>query len=124
MRIQVMGLMGAVLCATGLLLFQSGRAGDQDPAPAQIVGVYGVGGVIGEDGTLWQYMPDRKKWLTIDEAFRGDGQETQILPLPVAARDIAFMESWGFLVTRQGVCWLYDQKGNRWENVGTPAAAR
>jgi hypothetical protein len=121
---QTKWFVGAVLCTAGLLLFQSGRAGDEAGATSRIVGVYGVGGVIGEDGTLWQYMPDRKKWLTIDEAFRGEGQETQILPLPVGADEIQSMESWGFLVTRDGTCWHYDLEENRWQNVGTPTAGR
>jgi hypothetical protein len=114
--------MGAVLCAAGLLLVQNGRSEEEPRTPAYVVGVYGVGGVIGEDGTLWQYMPDRKKWLDIDEAFRSEGQEKQILPLPVRAEEIQFMESWGFLVTREGVCWHYDLQANRWENVGSPKA--
>ncbi|HZM16362.1 MAG TPA: kelch repeat-containing protein [Candidatus Krumholzibacteria bacterium] len=113
----------AAAAAALSVAFQSGR-GDQGPAPPRILGVYGVGGVIGEDGTLWQYMPDRKKWLSIDEAFRGEDQETHILPLPVAAKDIQFMESWGFLVTRSGECWHYDLAANRWQNVGPPPMAR
>jgi hypothetical protein len=107
------------------LLFQSG-AGDQSvqggDRPHTIAGIFGVGGVLTADGTLWQYMPDRKKWLTIDEAFRGEGRETRILPLPVAAGDIQSMQSWGFLVTRRGEVWHYDLGSNRWENIGPPPA--
>ena len=84
----------------------------------------GVGGVIGEDGNLWQYMPDRKKWVSIDEAFKGEDRETHVLPLPVAVKDIQFMESWGFLVTRSGECWHYDLESNRWQNVGPPPMRR
>lgn len=109
----------AAAVAAGVLAFQSGRAGDP---PRGILGVYGVGGVLAADGTLWQYMPDRKKWLTIDEAFRGEGRDTQVLPLPVAAAEIQFMESWGFLVTREGHVWHYDLNSNRWENIGAPPA--
>jgi len=113
-------LTGAAALAALVLAFQSGRAGDSQQAPRQILGVYGVGGVIGADGTLWQYLPDRKKWLTIDAAFLEEGRETQILPLPVAATQIQFMESWGFLVSREGQVWHYDLNSNRWENIGTP----
>ena len=114
------GLWGAAIGGALALGFLSGRsAADRRPGP-KIVGVYGVGGVIGEDGTLWQYMPDQKKWLTIDAAFQRNGDETRILPLPVAVGDIQFMESWGFLVTRQGVVWHYDLEANRWQNIGGP----
>ena len=82
--------------------FQSGRASNGAGRPPRILGVYGVGGVIGEDGNLWQYMPDRKKWLTIDEAFKSEERDTHVLPLPVPVADIQFMESWGFLVTPDG----------------------
>lgn len=106
------------------MAFQKGSAGKAAGAPPRILGVYGVGGVIGEDGTLWQYMPDRKKWMTIDEAFSSEERETHVLPLPVPAGEIQFMESWGFLVTRAGVCWQYDLNSNRWENIGQPPASR
>jgi len=99
---------------------ETGRsAADRRTAP-KIVGVYGVGGVIGEDGTLWQYMPDQKKWLSIDAAFQRNGDQTKILPLPVAVGSIQFMESWGFLVTKQGDVWHYDLDQNKWENIGPP----
>ena len=106
------------------LAYQTGRASNEAGRPPRIVGVYGVGGVIGEDGTLWQYMPDRKKWLTIDAAFDGEGRQTHILPLPVPAGDIQYMQSWGFLVTRAGACWHFDLNTDRWENVGLPPATR
>lgn len=115
----------AVVAAVAMAAaFQSGRASNQAGRSPRILGVYGVGGVIGEDGTLWQYMPDRKKWLTIDEAFLGEERETHVLPLPVPVGDVQFMESWGFLVTRAGACWHYDLNSNRWENIGPPPSGR
>jgi hypothetical protein len=85
------------------------------------VGIFGVGGVISEDGALWQYLPDEKRWMTIDEAFKRDGRaDTHILPLPVEAKDIRFMESWGFLVSKSGKIWQYDLDQNRWMDIGTP----
>ena len=114
------GLWGAAIGGALALGFLTGRsAADRRPAP-KIVGVYGVGGVIGEDGTLWQYMPDQKKWLNIDAAFQLNGNQTKILPLPVGVGNIQFMESWGFLVTKQGDVWHYDLDQNKWENIGLP----
>jgi hypothetical protein len=111
------------LSILGGLAFGLGRASARPREPFHIVGPFGVGGVIaarGEDAVLWQYLPDEKKWMTIDEAFRRDGRETQILPLPVKAKDIRFMESWGFLVTNSGKIWQYDLETNRWSDIGTP----
>jgi hypothetical protein len=114
---------GAAVLGALALGFRSGRTATEPRAAPRILGVYGVGGVIGEDGGLWQYMPDRKKWLSIDEAFRGEGKDTHILPLPVQASEVQFMESWGFLVTRKGEVWHYDLSANRWENIGPPPGA-
>ncbi len=119
MRFPGTPLLAAAALAAAVLTFRSGRAGDP---PQGILRVYGVGGVLAADGTLWQYMPDRKKWLTIDAAFKSDGRETHVLPLPVAATEIEFLESWGFLVTRAGQVWHYDLNSNRWENIGAPPA--
>ena len=107
-------------CAGAILAFGLGRATGKTRADATILGVYGVGGVISESGTLWQYQPKQKRWMTIDEAFKSDNKETQILPLPVPVAQIRFMESWGFLVTKTGQVWHYDLESNRWVNVGTP----
>ena len=57
---------GAVIVALGIG-FVSGTAQEAD-AP-RIIGVYGVGGVLSDDGVLWQYMPEERRWMTIDEAF-------------------------------------------------------
>jgi hypothetical protein len=110
----------AVLIGVVLLAFGFGRSTARTRQDANILGTFGVGGVISESGTLWQYLPDAKRWMTIDEAFRRDGRETHILPLPVPAAQIRYMESWGFLVTKDGKVWHYDLDANRWENIGTP----
>jgi hypothetical protein len=107
-------------CVTVLLAFGLGRAVGRPDPKATIVGVFGVGGVIAENGTLWQYHPGEKRWMTIDEAFKLDNRETRILPLPVPAAQIRFMESFGFLVTKDGQVWQYDLDTNRWQNIGTP----
>ncbi len=94
------------------------------PASGEILLVYGVGGVLTRDGTLWQYRPDQNQWLTVDEAFSQEGQTTHILPLPVPASTIAKMDSFGFLVTESGSCWLYDLEKDRWREVGAPPSRR
>lgn len=103
-----------------VLAFTLGHAAGRTAADSKIVGTFGVGGVLSESGMLWQYMPDDKRWMTIDEAFKRDGRETHILPLPVAAKDILWMQSWGFLVTVDGKAWHYDLESNRWSDIGTP----
>jgi hypothetical protein len=107
-------------CATVILAFGLGHATGRPEKEASILGVYGVGGVISESGTLWQYHPGEKRWMTIDEAFKIDKRETHILPLPVPAAQIRFMESFGFLVTKDGHVWQYDLEQNRWQDIGTP----
>jgi hypothetical protein len=89
-------------------------------ASGSILATYGVGGVLKSDGKLYQWRPEKKIWVTIDESFRLDGENRTILPLPVAAGDVARMEGFGFLVTRSGSCWLYNLDTNRWENIGRP----
>jgi hypothetical protein len=91
------------------------------PVSSSIVTTYGVGGVLRTDGVLYQWRPEQKKWVTIDESFRLDGETTRhILPIPVPASDVARMEGFGFIVTRSGACWLYNLDSNRWENIGRP----
>ncbi len=115
LRMQVVaGVIGLILA------FGIGRATGRTGQDAKILGIFGVGGVISEDGTLWQYHPAAKRWMTIDEAFKRDDRETHILPLPVPAGQIRAMESWGFLVTKDGQVWQYDLDQNRWQNIGTP----
>jgi hypothetical protein len=89
-------------------------------APAGVVVTYGVGGVLKSDGRLYQWRPERRQWVTIDESFRLDGETRSILPLPVVASEVARMEGFGFIVTRAGHCWLYNLDSNKWENIGRP----
>jgi ribose/xylose/arabinose/galactoside ABC-type transport system permease subunit len=98
------------------------RAGPSVAASAgsSIIATYGVGGVLKGDGRLYQWRPEKKQWVTIDESFRLDGETRKVLPLPVSATEVSRMEGFGFLVTRSGTCWLYNLDTNRWENVGRP----
>ncbi len=104
----------------------SGTAQAQAPpaegtsAPSGIVLTYGVGGVLTADGTLWQYRPDQNEWLTIDEAFRGEGRTTSILPLPVPVEKIADMATFGFIITKSGGSYLYDLNANEWKQLPQP----
>lgn len=90
------------------------------PSAGEIVLVYGVGGVLTSDGTLWQFRPDTAAWVTVDAAFEKEGRTTHVLPLPVPASQIAEMESFGFILTRGGSCWLYDLEKDSWREIGPP----
>jgi len=96
------------------------RAADAGGRPGEVLLAYSVGGVLTADGQLWQYRPDLQQWLTIDEAFRQEGRETSVVPLPVPASEIAAMESFGFLVTRSGDLWLYVIETNQWQKLPHP----
>src|SRR5688500_14040616 len=119
---------GAVLTVPGLVLL--GRPdpgtteGQASAAPAaatsSVVATYGVGGVLKADGNLYQWRPERRQWMNLDESFALDGEKRNVLPLPVPASDVARMEGFGFIVTRNGQCWLYNLDSNRWENIGRP----
>jgi hypothetical protein len=119
----------AGLAALAILLSTAGtRAPGQNPVPqaqgmptmGDIVLVYGVGGVLTRDGVLWQFRPDTGAWVTVDEAFKKEGRATHVLPLPVPVAEVADMESFGFIVTRSGNCWLYDLEKDRWRDAGPP----
>jgi len=97
------------------------RAQAASPASGStVVATYGVGGVLKSNGFLYQWRPEKKVWVTIDESFRMDGETRKVLPIPVAASEVARMEGFGFIVTRSGTCWLYNLDSNRWENIGRP----
>jgi hypothetical protein len=107
--------------AIGLATLWVMRADSQAAtAGSSVVATYGVGGVLKSNGSLYQWRPEKKVWVTIDESFRLDGETRKVLPLPVAAADVARMEGFGFIVTKSGSCWLYNLDTNRWENIGRP----
>jgi hypothetical protein len=117
----------AILFAVSILAFASLRGGaaraEAKPAPAgNILIAWGVGGVLTDDGTLWQYRPESRKWVTVDQSFSLDGERRKVLPLPVAPQDIVQMQGFGFLVTKSGTCWIYNLDENRWERIGAPGA--
>ena len=122
-----LGLIGlACLGAAALLIGQmdSPQAQAKSPATREAILTFGVGGVLASDGTLWQYRPDTGEWLSIDEAMRKEGYEdSHILPLPVPVEDVAEMESFGFLRTRQGDLWLYEMAANSWVRLPELPAA-
>ena len=86
----------------------------------RLVTTFGVGGVVTEDGELWQYRPDKKQWLTLDESFALEGQGTNVTPLPIPVSQIQAFETFGFMVDRQGNCWLYDLENRVWKDIGSP----
>ncbi len=98
----------------------AGRSAEAAATGSAIVATYGVGGVLKSDGKLYQWRPERKQWVTIDESFRLDGETRKVLPLPVVVTEVVRMEGFGFIVTRGGGCWLYNLDSNTWENIGRP----
>jgi hypothetical protein len=120
-----------VVLGAGICFLLSGNSGP-GPARAQVqaqkspgvLRAFAVGGILTTDGMLWQYLPDKKRWLTIDEAFQAQGKETKILPLPVKAEEIADLSTWGFLVSVSGACWLYDIAQNKWVELPAPGSPR
>ena len=97
-----------------------GPAGPKGTDRGGLVASFGVGGVLTRDGELWQYRPDRDKWITLDESFALEGKATKLVPLPVPAEDVKMMETFGFLVTWSDDCWLYDLDRNEWKKIGGP----
>ncbi len=93
--------------------------GQGNDRPA-VVATFGVGGVLTYEGELWQYRPDKKEWMTLDDSFALEGQATKVVPLPVPVDRIRHMETFGFLVTKDDECWLYNIDQQRWEDVGKP----
>jgi hypothetical protein len=121
-----------VVCAVGVLLLTGGPGRESPPAAqaqgapttGRIVFAFGPGGVLTEDGTPWQYNMEKGVWITVDEAFAEQGQQTHVQPLPVSVDEIARMESFGFIVTRTGNCWLYDIEKDHWKEIGQPPERR
>ena len=125
-RVQILPRLLAAACAVTIGLAAAWALHAASPAQAApgpggaVVATYGVGGLLKSNGTLYQWRPERKQWVTIDESFKLDGETRHVLPLPVAAADVARMEGFGFIVTHSGNCWLYNLDTNRWENIGKP----
>jgi hypothetical protein len=123
-------LVAAALAVPGIALLgrpeptaTSGQATAADRtagSSSTVLATYGVGGVLKSDGNLYQWRPERRQWVSIDESFKLDGEKRNVLPLPVPASEVSRMEGFGFLVTRGGQCWLYNLDSNRWENIGRP----
>ena len=115
-----------VLLPFALAVTQSTRAAAQSSRaptnPGAIVTAWGVGGVLTKDGTLWQYRPEARRWVTIDQSFKLDNEKRSVMPLPVAASEIASMQGFGFIVTKSGTAWIYDLDANRWKNIGRPGS--
>jgi hypothetical protein len=121
--------LGALLMVGGAMAFrglgpQSAAAKSPSTSGASdrggLVASFGVGGVLTRDGELWQYRPDRDKWVTLDESFGLEGTTTKLIPLPVPADQVKMMETFGFLITQSDECWLYDLDKNEWKNIGAP----
>lgn len=121
-------LLGAVLSLSAMV---GGRLLAPSPSDAKsplfkggdrggLVASFGVGGVLTRDGELWQYRPDRQRWVTLDESFGLEGEARKFIPLPVLAQEIKMMETFGFIVTWSDECWLYDLENNAWKKIGAP----
>ncbi len=98
----------------------AGSATAQGKDRGGLITSFGVGGVLTRDGELWQYRPDRGKWITLDESFALEGTATKLVPLPASADKIKSMETFGFLITNSDECWLYDLDRNEWKKIGAP----
>lgn len=111
------------LVATGFLpaAFLDGSKAMASPK-GEILLVWGVGGVLTDDGTLWQFRPESRRWVTVDQSFALDGERRKVLPLPVPAGEVAHMRGFGFLVTKGGSAWLYNLDSDTWENIGAPGS--
>jgi len=117
---RLLGAFTVLLLTVALIMAFRGHSTAAPSVGSSIVVTYGVGGVLKSDGVLYQWRPDQKKWVDIDQSFQLDGETRHVMPIPVPASDVARMEGFGFLVTRSGACWLYNLDTNRWENIGRP----
>jgi hypothetical protein len=117
------GVVSALVLASGIRTDSPEALAAKPPAALErggLVATFGVGGVLTKDGELWQYRPDRGKWMTLDESFALEGKPTKLVPLPVPATQVKSMETFGFLITTSDECWLYDLDQNVWKKVGSP----
>ena len=111
---------GFSIAACALLLWPAGPSPARAGPGGHIAITWGVGGVLTDDGRLWQFRPESREWVTVDQSFALDGERRKVLPLPVPVRQIADMEGFGFLVTKSGSAWLYNLETDSWENIGAP----
>ena len=118
----ILGMLAQPDDAAGLV--GASWAGKTDTKPAAVLLTYGIGGVLTADGTLWQYRPDIDRWLTIDEAFRKEGQKTHVMPLPVPADQIRDMATFGFILTKSGDLWFYELSSDKWRRLNSPTESR
>ena len=88
---------------------------------AGVVRICSQGTVLTADGQIWFYRPDQERWLTMDEAFKSEGRETHIVPLPVPVSAVKEMESFGFILTQSGDVWFYEISTDKWRKLPTPA---
>ena len=119
----------SIAIAATLIALVASLSGDSNlsgvaPAAAspsgKIVLLWGVGGVLTDDGKLWQFRPESRHWVTVDQSFALDGERRKILPLPVPTDQIEAMQGFGFIVTKAGSSWLYNLDSDKWENIGAP----
>jgi hypothetical protein len=121
-----LGALLALLIVFGGRVLNPAAMAARPPATPQVVdqgglvASYGVGGVLTRDGELWQYRPDKGRWMTLDESFALEKTKTRLVPLPVPADQVKAMQTFGFIVTRSDECWLYDMDAQAWKNIGAP----
>ena len=121
---QAIGVGLLAIPLTLVLALPSGPGTDSraEAAPkGKVLLAWGVGGVLTDDGTLWQFRPESRRWVTVDQSFALDGERRSVLPIPVPADQVADMQGFGFLVTKEGSAWLYNLESNKWESLGAPS---
>jgi hypothetical protein len=114
---RVWTIVSAGVLVAALVALMPGSRTSQASPPGRVLRVFSLGGVLTNDGTLWQFRPDQGRWMTIDEAFKDKGKVTHILPLPVPATSVKDMVTFGFIQTETGACWLYDVDKDKWEEL-------
>jgi hypothetical protein len=127
-RVAIVLALGTALAAGLVLVLHQGPDGVSGTVLAQtgmaapgIVRICSQGSVLAADGQVWVYRPDQDRWMTIDQAFREEGRETHIVPLPVPVSQIKEMESFGFLLTQGGEVWFYEISSDKWRKLPHPA---
>jgi hypothetical protein len=89
--------------------------------PGGVVRIVSQGSVLTSDGQIWVYRPDQDRWLTVDQAFKEEGRETHIAPLPVPVGQVKDMASFGFLLTQNGEVWFYEISTDKWRKLANPS---